>query len=100
LFPGIVVFGLGLSITVAPLTSAVLGAIEPARAGIASAVNNMVARVAGLLGIALIGLAIGPHLGVDGFHRAIIVTAALLAAGGIASAIGIRNDVKPAEIKV
>jgi EmrB/QacA subfamily drug resistance transporter len=100
LLPGILVFGIGLAVTVAPLTSAVLGAIEPRRAGIASAVNNMVARVAGLIGIALIGLATGPHLGVDGFHRAIVVTAVLLAIGGIASAIGIRNDAKPAKLQL
>jgi EmrB/QacA subfamily drug resistance transporter len=99
LLPGVLVFGLGLALTVAPLTSAVLGSIEPARSGIASAVNNMIARVAGLIGIALIGLAVGSHLGVAGFHRAILVTAALMAVGGIASAIGISNDVKPVKIK-
>jgi EmrB/QacA subfamily drug resistance transporter len=91
LLPGVLVFGLGLSLTVSPLTSAVLGSIESKRAGIASAVNNMIARVAGLIGIALIGLATGPHLGVAGFHRAIIVVAVLLAAGGVISAIGIEN---------
>jgi MFS family permease len=98
LLPGVLVFGLGLSITVAPLTSAVLGSIEPARAGIASAVNNMIARVAGLVGIAMIGLATGPKLGVDGFHRALIVTAVLLIAGGVTSAFGIQNDAEAAEI--
>ncbi len=98
LLPAVLVFGCGLALTVAPLTSAVLGSIEPARSGIASAVNNMIARVAGLIGNALIGLAVGPHLGVSGFHRAIIVTALLLALGGIASAIGIENKVKPAKI--
>lgn len=91
LLPGVLVFGLGLSITVAPLTSAVLGSIDSARAGIASAVNNMIARVAGLVGIALIGLVVGSHLDVPGFHRAIQVTAFLLIAGGIISAIGIQN---------
>jgi EmrB/QacA subfamily drug resistance transporter len=100
LFPGILVFGLGLALTVAPLTSAVLGAIEPRQAGIASAVNNMVARVAGLVGIALIGLAVGPHLGVAGFHRAVVVTALLLATGGVISAFGIRNSPKPAKVLV
>jgi predicted MFS family arabinose efflux permease len=98
LLPGVIVFGLGLSITVSPLTSAVLGSIESRRAGIASAVNNMVARVAGLLGIALIGLAIGHTFNVAGFHRAILVTAGLLAAGGIISAIGITNRAEPQEI--
>ncbi len=98
LLPGVLVFGCGLALTVAPLTSAVLGSIEPARSGIASAVNNMIARVAGLVGIALIGLAVGPQLGVDGFHRAIAVTAVLLATGGIASAIGIENKSKAVKI--
>jgi EmrB/QacA subfamily drug resistance transporter len=100
LLPGILVFGIGLSITVSPLTSAVLGAIESKRAGIASAVNNMIARVAGLIGIAMIGLATGAHLDVDGFHRAIVVTAILLAAGGIISALGITNSAKPAKVAV
>ena len=91
LLPGILLFGLGLSITVSPLTTAVLGAVSSKQAGIASAVNNMVARVAGLIGIALIGLVIGPQLGVAGFHRAILVIAGLMALGGIVSLIGIEN---------
>src|SRR4051794_1998919 len=53
--PAALVFGLGLAMTVAPLTAAVLGAVDPARAGIASGVNNAVARVAGLLAIAAVG---------------------------------------------
>ncbi|HEY2903234.1 MAG TPA: DHA2 family efflux MFS transporter permease subunit, partial [Polyangia bacterium] len=55
LLPGVLVFGLGLAATVAPLTAAILGGIDQRRAGIASAVNNAVARVAGLLAIAAIG---------------------------------------------
>ncbi|HVX57033.1 MAG TPA: MFS transporter [Candidatus Saccharimonadales bacterium] len=55
LLPAIIVFGLGLSITVAPLTAAILGDVPPAQAGIASAVNNAVARVAGLLAVAAVG---------------------------------------------
>ncbi len=94
LFPGILLFGLGLSITVAPLTAAVLGAVAPNRAGIASAVNNMIARVAGLVGIALIGLVASMQLSVPGFHRAVIVTACLLALGGVTSAIWIKNDLR------
>jgi predicted MFS family arabinose efflux permease len=92
LLPGILVFGIGLSMTVSPLTSAVLGAIDGKQAGVASAVNNMIARVAGLLGIALIGLVTGAHLNVHGFHRAIIVTALLLLFGGVVSAVGIQNS--------
>ena len=91
LLPGIVVFGVGLSITVAPLTSAILGAIDDAQAGIGSAINNAVARIAGLLAIAAIGPIIGAQLDLDGFYRAVMVTAGLLLAGGIVSAIGIVN---------
>jgi len=90
-FPGIVVFGLGMTITVAPLTSAILGSIEPARAGIASAVNNAVSRVAGLISVAAAGLIVGANLDVDGFHRAAIVTGVLLITGGIVSGLGIVN---------
>ncbi len=53
--PGLLVFSLGLSMTVAPLTAAVLAGVEERQAGIASGVNNAVARVAGLLGIAALG---------------------------------------------
>jgi EmrB/QacA subfamily drug resistance transporter len=53
--PGLLVFSLGLAMTVAPLTAAVLAGVEERQAGIASGVNNAVARVAGLLGIAALG---------------------------------------------
>jgi EmrB/QacA subfamily drug resistance transporter len=53
--PGVLVFGLGLSITVAPLTAAVLAGAPPHHSGIASGVNNAVARVAGLLAVAVVG---------------------------------------------
>ena len=90
-FPGIVIFGLGMTVTVAPLTSAILGSIEPAHAGIASAVNNAVSRVAGLIAVAAAGLIVGPTLGVEGFHRAVIVTGVLLVLGGVISGLGIQN---------
>ncbi|WP_194398456.1 MFS transporter [Microbacterium atlanticum] len=90
-FPSMVVMGIGLALTVAPLTSAILGAIGPDRSGIASAVNNAVARVAGLIAIALLATIVGGTLDLDGFHRAAIVTAALMFAGGITSFLGIRN---------
>jgi EmrB/QacA subfamily drug resistance transporter len=54
-FPAVVIFGIGLSITVAPLTAAILGDVQPSQAGIASAVNNAVARVAGLIAVAAVG---------------------------------------------
>jgi MFS family permease len=91
LFPGVVVFGLGLSVTVAPLTSAILGSIDSSHAGIGSAVNNAVARIAGLLAIAAIGVITGTQLDVTGFHNGLIATAVLLALGGIISFVGIRN---------
>lgn len=91
MLPSMVVFGLGLALTVAPLTSAILGAADPSRSGIASAVNNAVARVAGLLAIAALAAITGGALDLDGFHRAVVVTAVLLALGGIVSLVGIRN---------
>ncbi|RPF21680.1 MFS transporter [Myceligenerans xiligouense] len=89
--PGLLVFGLGLAITVAPLTAAILGAVPSDAAGIASAVNNAVARVAGLVVVALAGVITGGVLDVLTFHRALLVTAALLVAGGVVSMLGIRD---------
>ncbi|WP_327077878.1 DHA2 family efflux MFS transporter permease subunit [Agromyces cerinus] len=96
LLPGIIVMGLGMAMTVAPLTAAILGAVDPARAGIGSAVNNAVARIAGLVAIASIGVIVGTQLDVTGFHRAAIATAGFLVIGGIVSWIGIRNPVHTA----
>jgi EmrB/QacA subfamily drug resistance transporter len=55
ILPGVLVFGLGLAATVAPLTATVLGSVEVGHSGLASGVNNAVARVAGLLAIAALG---------------------------------------------
>jgi EmrB/QacA subfamily drug resistance transporter len=96
LFPGIVIFGIGLSLTVAPLTSAVLGSIDSKQAGIGSAINNAVARIAGLLGVAFIGVIVASRINIDGFHRGILVMAALMLLGGTVSFIGIR---KPAMVE-
>ncbi|MET1043746.1 MAG: MFS transporter [Microbacteriaceae bacterium] len=92
--PGVVLFGLGLAITVAPLTSAILGSIDPSQSGIGSAINNAVARVAGLIAIAFLGVITITGLDPAGFQRAMTTTAALFALGGIVSFIGIRNPVK------
>jgi hypothetical protein len=141
--PGILVFSLGLSMTVAPLTAAVLAGVDSGQAGIASAVNNAVARVSGLLGTAAVGAAVaasfvsglsgnlarrplGPaaqaavaeakklplgrpntsglprvqasaitvaadEASLDSFHLGMGIAALLVAAGGLAGAIGVRN---------
>ncbi len=141
--PGLLVFSLGLSMTVAPLTAAVLAGAERTQAGIASAVNNAVARVAGLIGTAAVGAAIatafatsldtnlaGVRLGpaataavreakrlplglpdvhglpprqahavlsaaeaasLHSFHLGLAIAAVLVALGGIAGTLGVRN---------
>ena len=62
-FPPMLVFGLGLSITVAPLTAAVLAGVDDEHAGVASGVNNAVARVAGLLAIGAVGAVVAAQFG-------------------------------------
>jgi ATP/ADP translocase len=89
--PYVIVFGVGLTLTVSPLTSAILGSIESERSGIASAVNNAVSRVAGLLVIAMLGTIIGGRLDLEGFHRGGVVTALMMIVGGLVSFAGIRN---------
>jgi hypothetical protein len=61
--PALLTFSVGLSMTVAPLTAAVLAGVEERQAGIASGVNNAIARVAGLLGIAAIGAVVAAQFG-------------------------------------
>lgn len=95
--PAMIVLGIGLSLTVAPLTSAVLGAIDEGRSGIASAVNNAISRVAGLIVVALLSTIVGGVLDLDGFRTAAVVTAALMTAGGVVSWIGIRRPAPTVE---
>ncbi|PPF25513.1 MFS transporter [Rathayibacter rathayi] len=91
LLPGILLFGFGLAVTVAPLTSTILGAVDDGHSGVGSAVNNAVSRIAGLVAIAATSLVVGDSLDVEGFSRAAVATAALLIAGGLVSLVGIRN---------
>lgn len=95
--PAMIVMGLGLSLTVAPLTATILGAVDESRSGIASAINNAVSRVAGLLVVAMLSTIVGGTLDLGGFHNAAWVTAALMALGGLVSWIGIRRPVAPQE---
>jgi hypothetical protein len=91
MLPGLVVFGLGLSMTVSPLTAAILAAVDQAQSGIGSAVNNAISRIAGLIAVAFTGVIIGGTVDFDGFRQGALVSAALFALAGVISAIGIRN---------
>jgi hypothetical protein len=93
LLPPLVGFSLGLALTVAPLTTTVMNDAGPSDAGIASGINNAVARIAGLIAIAAIGIAAasGTALSSEGFHRAMAIVAVLLIAGGVIGAVGIVN---------
>jgi predicted MFS family arabinose efflux permease len=94
LLPPILGFALGLSLTVAPLTTTVLSDAGVGDAGVASGVNNAVARVAGLIAIAVIGIAASSgsaRLTEHGFHVAMAVTGALMCVGGVIGGVGLRN---------
>ncbi len=107
LLPGLLVFSLGLSLTVAPLTATVMADAEASDAGIASAINNAIARVAGLVGVSVVGVVVASTLvgdtfaanteSVQAFHEVVVICAALLAAGGIAGVIGITNPRRAVE---
>src|SRR5439155_2535987 len=107
LLPALLVFSLGLTLTVAPLTATVLADADEHDAGIASAVNNAVARVAGLVGVSVVGVVVASTLvgdtfaanaeSVRAFHQVVVICAALVAAGGLAGAIGITNPRRSVE---
>ena len=98
LLPQLLVFSVGLSLIVAPLTSTVLADAGPRDAGVASGVNNAIARVAGLLGIAVVGAAIAGSankLDLSGYRLSMAITAGLIGAGGVVGLAGIRNRGHP-----
>jgi EmrB/QacA subfamily drug resistance transporter len=103
--PAVVVFGLGLTLVVAPVTATALAAADARHSGIASGVNNAVSRVGSLLAVAALPLAAGltgdafydSAAMADGFRMAMIVCAALAAAGGALAWLTISSDVLDAE---
>jgi len=99
--PGVIVFGLGLTLVVAPVTATVLAAADTRHSGIASGVNNAVARVASLLVVAVLPIAAGltgdsfydPAKMTDGFHMAMVICAVLAALGGGLAWLTISSEV-------
>ncbi|HEV7703720.1 MAG TPA: DHA2 family efflux MFS transporter permease subunit [Gemmatimonadaceae bacterium] len=100
ILPAIVIFGIGLSVLVAPLTSAVLSAVKESDTGIASGINNAIARLAGLIATAALPLAagIGGSAKLEGaafaagYGRAMLICAGLCATGALVALITVRSD--------
>jgi predicted MFS family arabinose efflux permease len=101
LLPALCVFSVGLAMTVSPLTATVLADADATDAGIASAVNNAIARIAGLIAVSFGGIVVASRLvgdsfaknseSVSAFHELVMMCAALIAIGGVVAAIGITN---------
>jgi hypothetical protein len=100
--PAVLVLGFGLATIVAPLTSTALSAAPAEHSGIASAVNNDVARTASLIAVAVLPALAGitgdaylhPAELTQGFHTAVLIGAAAAAVGGLLAAVTIRNPAK------
>jgi len=101
--PAVVVFGFGLAITVAPLTATAMSSAPAERSGLASAVNNTVARTGSLLAVALLPAVAGitgdsylhPAVFETGFQHAAFIASVICAAGGLLAAATIRNGQRP-----
>jgi EmrB/QacA subfamily drug resistance transporter len=99
--PAMLVFGLGVAINVAPLTATALAAAPAEHAGVASAVNNDVARIGGLMAVAVLPALSGisgatfaqPAALLGGFHSAVVISAVTCALGGVLAGVTIRNPV-------
>jgi MFS family permease len=102
--PAVLVFGFGLAINVAPLTSTALSAAPAEHSGIASAVNNDVSRAASLIAVAVLPPLAGitgdiyqhPAALTSGFHKAVLIAAVVAALGGVLAAATIRNPARKA----
>jgi hypothetical protein len=99
--PAVLLFGIGLSMTVAPLTATVLASADERHAGVASGVNDATARAAGLLSVAGLPAAVGltgaalysKALLNHGFHEAMLICSGLLVLAAVGSAILVDNNV-------
>ena len=96
--PAVAVFGAGMTVTVAPLTSAVLAAAENRHLGVASGFNNAVARIAGLIAVAVLPVVAGidssaPSALQHGYPLAMRISAVVAAAGGVVAFLTIRTKV-------
>jgi EmrB/QacA subfamily drug resistance transporter len=90
LLPRVTLFGIGLSLMVAPLTTTVMTSVEQASSGIASALNNVITRVAGLIVIALLGLFGTDHI----FEFSMLLCGILAVTAGLISLVLIHNPKK------
>jgi EmrB/QacA subfamily drug resistance transporter len=101
-FPAVVVFAAGMAITVAPLTATAMGAAPAEHSGVASAVNNTVARAASLFAVAVLPLAAGltgvgalaPAALAQGFRTAVYISGVTCALGGLIAVLTIRNPAR------